>query len=160
MSSLAMAHLQFTQAQPPTAQNAQPQRPIPQRDPSFTPAFPSDYALSSQPSSRRPSFAGGGFGGERRPSVAGAFGGGAFGGGFTGMMSPSPVSLSRRSSMASGPRPIARAEYSGHGTPSLLSRAGSPTLPLGDQTRPRGEGFEGRELRQGEFIGSLDCGTT
>lgn len=156
-----MAHLQFTQAsaQPPAASPVNPSRPIPQREPSFQPAFPSDFAMtSSQPSSRRPSFAGpGGFSGmmaERRPSL-----GGGLAGGFAGVMSPQPVSLSRRSSLASGPRPITRAEYSGHGTPSLLSRAGSPTLPLGEE-KPRGQGFEGRELRQGEFIGSLDCGTT
>ena len=89
--------------------------------------------------------------------------------------------------MASGPRPITKAEYSGPATPSLLSRAGSPTLPLGnDETHSSGArssydgsrrgslaglgglgGFSGmsaldekRELRHGEFIGSVDCGTT
>lgn len=84
--------------------------------------------------------------------------------------------------MASGPRPITKAEYSGPATPSLLSRAGSPTLPLGnDDNRSsydgsrRGSlaglgglgGFSGmsaldekRELKHGEFIGSVDCGTT
>ena len=83
--------------------------------------------------------------------------------------------------MSSGPRPITRAEYSGPNTPSLLSRAGSPTLPLGNdeinaQPRPpldqmrRGSTLGGmggmsaldekRELRKGQFIGSVDCGTT
>ncbi|WWD04888.1 glycerol kinase [Kwoniella europaea PYCC6329] len=92
------------------------------------------------------------------------------GGGYSG-----GASLSRRAStashMSSGPRPIQRADYSGPNTPSLLSRAGSPTLPLGNEhtTAPRAYfegagGFSGldgnRELRQGQFIGSLDCGTT
>ncbi|WVQ73188.1 glycerol kinase [Cryptococcus sp. DSM 104548] len=82
-----------------------------------------------------------------------------------------PQALSRRSSMASGPRPIRRGEYSGPATPSVLSRAGSPTLPLGNEfTQAPRSYFEGaagytplggtRELRNGQFIGSLDCGTT
>lgn len=91
------------------------------------------------------------------------------------------MSLSRRSSLASGPRPLTKAEFSGPATPSLLSRAGSPTLPLGnDDAASSRSSFEGlkrsmnglgglgsmsaldgqRELRQGEFIGSVDCGTT
>ncbi|WVN85016.1 glycerol kinase [Cryptococcus depauperatus CBS 7841] len=80
-------------------------------------------------------------------------------------------SLSRRSSVVSGPRPIRREEYSGPATPSVLSRAGSPTLPLAnDFTQAPRSYFEGsagytpldgvRELRNGQFIGSLDCGTT
>ncbi|BEJ14965.1 hypothetical protein CspHIS471_0407320 [Cutaneotrichosporon sp. HIS471] len=89
---------------------------------------------------------------------------------------------SRRSSHASGPRPITKAEYSGPPTPSLLSRAGSPTQPLAnEQVASRKSSFadtgahpilgklgglagfsaiENRELRTGEFIASLDCGTT
>ncbi|WWC70775.1 glycerol kinase [Kwoniella pini CBS 10737] len=95
--------------------------------------------------------------------------GGSVVGGYGG------ASLSRRGStashMSSGPRPIQRQDYSGPTTPSLLSRAGSPTLPLGnDHTQAPRAYFEGsggfsgldgnRELRQGQFIGSLDCGTT
>jgi hypothetical protein len=75
--------------------------------------------------------------------------------------------FSRRNSLAGGPRPITKAEYSGPNTPSLLSRAGSPVLPLSnDQTLSREASRDGgfslhrKELRQGEFIGSLDCGTT
>ncbi|KAK8858561.1 glycerol kinase [Kwoniella newhampshirensis] len=81
------------------------------------------------------------------------------------------ISRSRRSSMASGPRPMRREDYSGPATPSVLSRAGSPTLPLANDftSAPRSyfEGAAGfsaldgiRELRNGQFIGSLDCGTT
>lgn len=104
------------------------------------------------------------------------------------------ASLSRRSSLhRSGPIPISRADYSGPTTPSLLSRAGSPTLPLtNDKVLSRKSSFAGgdaqgaraalggglgglgglggfsalsqldgqRQLRRGEFIGSLDCGTT
>ncbi|BEI84020.1 hypothetical protein CcaverHIS002_0406240 [Cutaneotrichosporon cavernicola] len=92
------------------------------------------------------------------------------------------ASGSRRSSHASGPRPITKAEYSGPPTPSLLSRAGSPTQPLAnEQVASRKNSFaetgahpilgklgglagfsaiENRELRTGEFIASLDCGTT
>ncbi|OCF33467.1 glycerol kinase [Kwoniella heveanensis CBS 569] len=81
------------------------------------------------------------------------------------------ASLSRRSSMVSGPRPIQRKDYSGPPTPSVLSRAGSPTLPLSNEfTQAPRSYFEGvggfstldsnRELRNGQFIGSLDCGTT
>lgn len=97
------------------------------------------------------------------------------------------ASLSRRGSLASGPRPLTKAEFSGPATPSLLSRAGSPTLPLGNdesvpgskanmERRASGAGLSGlgglggfggmsaldgnRELRNGEFIGSIDCGTT
>lgn len=77
-------------------------------------------------------------------------------------------SLSRRNSLAGGPRPITRAEYSGPNTPSILSRAGSPVQPLGnEQTLSREVSRDGQwtslhkgEVRQGEFIGSLDCGTT
>lgn len=75
--------------------------------------------------------------------------------------------FSRRNSLAGGPRPITKAEYSGPNTPSLLSRAGSPVLPLAnDQTLSREASRDGgfslhrKEMRQGEFIGSLDCGTT
>ena len=128
--------------------------------PAYTPAFPSDASPLSSPHPSRP--------GSRRQSFAHPF-----------------PSLSRRGSMASGPRPITKAEYSGPATPSLLSRAGSPTLPLGnDETKSsydgsrRGSlaglsglgglgGFSGmsaldekRELKHGEFIGSVDCGTT
>lgn len=137
------------------------------------PAFPSDASPMSTPiHSPHPS---------RRPSLA------AY------QMTRPGGSLSRRSSMASGPRPITRAEYSGPTTPSLLSRAGSPTQPLAnEQVRSRRSSFanEGgpipnrlaamgnfgglgglgggfsqldmgkRELRDGEFIGSVDCGTT
>lgn len=106
------------------------------------------------------------------------------------MVAPRPVphhsvsSLSRRSSLASGPRPITRAEYSGDATPSLLSRAGSPVQPLANEkVQSRKSSFAGqhpghvhlgglgglggfsaldtrRELRHGNFIGSVDCGTT
>lgn len=112
----------------------------------------------------------------RRPSFA------------QGYSSGPPGSLSRRSSMASGPRPITRAEYSGPNTPSLLSRAGSPTQPLANEkVKSRQSSFAGehpfpgglaglggrlgglgfsqldggqRQLKDGEFIGSVDCGTT
>jgi glycerol kinase len=80
---------------------------------------------------------------------------------------PDLMSLSRRNSLAGGPRPITKAEYSGPNTPSLLSRAGSPVMPLGnEQTLSREQSREGgfslhrKEMRHGEFIGSLDCGTT
>ncbi|KAL1412896.1 Glycerol kinase [Vanrija albida] len=106
------------------------------------------------------------------------------------IVAPRPVphhstsSLSRRSSLASGPRPITRAEYDGDVTPSLLSRAGSPVLPLANEkVQSRKSSFVGqhpghhllgglgglggfsaldtrRELRHGSFIGSVDCGTT
>lgn len=77
------------------------------------------------------------------------------------------LSLSRRNSLAGGPRPITKAEYSGPNTPSILSRAGSPVLPLGNEhTISREPSRDGNfslhkgELREGNFIGSLDCGTT
>lgn len=80
---------------------------------------------------------------------------------------PDLFSLSRRNSLAGGPRPITKAEYSGPNTPSILSRAGSPVLPLGNEsTLSREVSRDGQfslhkgELREGEFIGSLDCGTT
>lgn len=82
-------------------------------------------------------------------------------------MRPDLMSLSRRNSLAGGPRPITKAEYSGPNTPSILSRAGSPVLPLGNEhTLSREVSRDGQfslhkgELRQGDFIGSLDCGTT
>jgi glycerol kinase len=95
----------------------------------------------SAPTSRRPSFA--------HMQMSGQIPGG-------------PGSLSRRSSLASGPRPITRAEFSGPPTPSLLSRAGSPTLPLGsDEAFGGGKAWGDRKQpRHGEFIGSVDCGTT
>lgn len=118
-----------------------------------------------------------------------------------GSPSSSPFSsapASRRGSFAhphqSGPRPaIVRRRDSANwqegaidvtGAPSLLSRAGSPTLPLmTTKTRSAassrrgsfvgtplgGQGFgmsgmndlmNGREKKKGEFIGSVDCGTT
>ena len=145
------SELGFTAVRPPVG-------PGPERQQSYGPAFPSDESPLSSPHPSRPS--------SRRPSFA----------------HPLPMSLSRRSSMATGPRPITKAEYSGPNTPSLLSRAGSPTLPLGnDETnsrrgsmnmdrRPSLGGLGGlgamsalggqRELRHGEFIGSVDCGTT
>jgi len=120
-------------------------------------ALPSDTSPLESPLPSRP--------GSRRPSAA------------DGMSSG--VSLSRRNSLASGPRPITKAEYSGPATPSLLSRAGSPTLSLAESTAAspsycnseraknshHGHGessaLDGRrELQQGEFIGSVDCGTT
>lgn len=88
---------------------------------------------------------------------------------------------SRRHIMSSGPRPPSKAELARPSTPSILSRAGSPTLPLGSlyessrrqsssgEPRPDPNGGEGEVdsgeqsgngLRQGEFIGSVDCGTT
>lgn len=81
---------------------------------------------------------------------------------------PDFASLSRRNSLAGGPRPITKAEYSGPNTPSILSRAGSPVLPLGNEhTLSREVSRDGQysslhkgELREGNFIGSLDCGTT
>ncbi|ORY28492.1 glycerol kinase [Naematelia encephala] len=135
---------------------------------SSPPAFPSDASPIHSPYPSRPS--------SRRPSLASG----------NQPLPPHPgASLSRRSSMASGPRPITKAEYSGPSTPSLLSRAGSPTQPLMNErvASRRGSfvneatarlgGFGGlggmsgmsaldtkRELRQGEFIGSVDCGTT
>jgi glycerol kinase len=140
----------------------------------FTPAFPSDAGLmmsssqihhpipSRQPSafnpSRRGSFA------NPQPDLQGLQSLSRRGSMNT---RPDLMSLSRRNSLAGGPRPITKAEYSGPNTPSLLSRAGSPVMPLGnDQTLSREHSREGgfslqrRELRQGEFIGSLDCGTT
>ncbi|KIR29819.1 glycerol kinase [Cryptococcus deuterogattii LA55] len=137
----------------------------------FTPVFEASPANSpagsrrpsiSQPLARRPSEASV----SRRPSVNHQ---------YSSYVSQYPQqggqSLSRRSSMASGPRPIRRGEYSGPATPSVLSRAGSPTLPLGNEfTQAPRSYFEGassytplggtRELRNGQFIGSLDCGTT
>lgn len=137
----------------------------------FTPVFEASPANSpagsrrpsiSQPAARRPSEVSV----SRRPSVNQQ---------YSSYMSQYPQqgvqSLSRRSSMASGPRPIRRGEYSGPATPSVLSRAGSPTLPLGNEfTQAPRSYFEGasgytplggtRELRNGQFIGSLDCGTT
>ncbi|ADV21902.1 Glycerol kinase, putative [Cryptococcus gattii WM276] len=137
----------------------------------FTPVFEASPANSpagsrrpsiSQPSARRPSEVSI----SRRPSVNHQ---------YNSYVSQYPQqggqSLSRRSSMASGPRPIRRGEYSGPATPSVLSRAGSPTLPLGNEfTQAPRSYFEGassytplggtRELRNGQFIGSLDCGTT
>lgn len=110
-----------------------------------------------------------------------------------------PMATSRRSSFvhpnASGPRPppIRRKDSTSYAddaidvsnTPSMLSRAGSPTLPLmSDRTRsqqssrrgslagPGGAlggglgGFgmsdlmSGRGQKDGEFVGSVDCGTT
>jgi len=75
--------------------------------------------------------------------------------------------FSRRNSLAGGPRPITKAEYSGPNTPSILSRAGSPVLPLANEhtlsrevSRDGSFSLQRKELRQGEFIGSLDCGTT
>lgn len=68
--------------------------------------------------------------------------------------------------MASGPRPITKAEMSGIETPSLLSRAGSPVQPLATgETMSRQQSRDGiaalrGDLRLGEFIGSVDCGTT
>lgn len=137
----------------------------------FTPVFEASPANSpagsrrpsiSQPLARRPSEVSV----SRRPSVNHQ---------YSSYASQYPQqggqSLSRRSSMASGPRPIRRGEYSGPATPSVLSRAGSPTLPLGNEfTQAPRSYFEGassytplggtRELRNGQFIGSLDCGTT
>jgi glycerol kinase len=77
---------------------------------------------------------------------------------------------SRRNSHGSGPRPITRAEYSGKTTPSILSRAGSPTLPLGGD-KNLGHHIQNalsslaftkteKKVRQGEFVASVDCGTT
>jgi hypothetical protein len=136
------------------------------------------------------------------PSSGAATPGGAFGfGAFTaideGSPSSSPFSSappSRRGSFAhphqSGPRPaIVRRRDSANwqegavdftGAPSLLSRAGSPTLPLmTTKTRStassRRSSFVGtpqhhglgmsdlmssRGQKEGEFIGSVDCGTT
>jgi glycerol kinase len=119
---------------------------------------------STPASSRRPSMA------MPRPMYAGSGGSGG---------------LSRRSSYASGPRPITKHEYSGPPTPSLLSRAGSPTQPLANEkVASRKSSFASdaglphpvlgklgglggfsaidstKELRKGEFIASLDCGTT
>ncbi|WWC88563.1 glycerol kinase [Kwoniella dendrophila CBS 6074] len=142
------------------------------------PSFSQQYSQQSQSQPQPPPmqhhvsyFSGGG--GNPPPTAGGGGGSGppsgpgsAYGGG---------ASLSRRGStasfMSSGPRPIQRADYSGPNTPSLLSRAGSPTLPLGNEhTQAPRSFFEGaggfsaldsnRELRQGQFIGSLDCGTT
>jgi glycerol kinase len=112
----------------------------------------------------------------------------------------SSTPASRRGSFAhpshSGPRPaIPRRRDSANwqegavditGAPSLLSRAGSPTLPLMTlktrsaassvvpsrrgsfvgQGTPLGQGLgmsdlmTGREKKKGEFVGSVDCGTT
>ncbi|KAK4684182.1 glycerol kinase, partial [Tremellales sp. Uapishka_1] len=131
------------------------------------PAFPSDADNSPFESPIHSPFP------SRRPSLA-------------AYQASRPSGLSRRGSMASGPRPITRAEYSGPSTPSLLSRAGSPTQPLANEkVRSRSSSFVGehpgglaglggrlglggfsaldsgkRELRDGEFIGSVDCGTT
>ncbi len=116
----------------------------------------------------------------------------------------SPVSLSRQTSMSSS-HPASRIQsrrgsaYAPHpmatgpparpplrtgdssaaigGTPSLLSRAGSPTLPLmNEKTRSRSGSFVGSQglggdslfgfsalrgsKKAGEFVGSVDCGTT
>lgn len=153
--------LQFTPANTPPASGAAtpgageaPHRPIPSRQESFAPAFPSDLAMTQ-------SYPGGGSGynsqpnsqpNSRRPSMHGN---------HPGLVHPFPMSLSRRSSLASGPRPITKAEYSGPNTPSLLSRAGSPTLPLANGgTKSRQHSFSSREMKHGAFIGSLDCGTT
>jgi hypothetical protein len=86
--------------------------------------------------------------------------------------------------MATGPpaRPPLRSDSGMQGTPSLLSRAGSPTLPLmSDKTRSRSSSFVGTQgdafgagfgqgafgmsalrgtKKAGEFVGSVDCGTT
>lgn len=144
----AKMSLQFTPT--PTTPGQQTQRPSnPRQDSiqSFTPAFPSDFAMTSGNT--------GGYGsqpGSRRPSMHG---------GHPGLIHPFPVSLSRRSSLASGPRPLTKAEFSGPNTPSLLSRAGSPVQPLASEgTRSRQNSFSGRDKRHGQFIGSLDCGTT
>ncbi|ODN81707.1 glycerol kinase [Cryptococcus amylolentus CBS 6039] len=140
----------------------------------FTPVFEASPAVSpassrrpsiSQPVARRPSESASA---SRRPSMNQYY--------SSSQQIPQQISqpqqaLSRRSSMASGPRPIRRGEYSGPATPSVLSRAGSPTLPLGNEfTQAPRSYFEGaagytplggvRELRNGQFIGSLDCGTT
>ena len=141
----------------PLGMTPTPRPLLPQVD-SSAPAFPSDASPTISPHPSRP--------GSRRPSFA----------------VPMPIPLSRRSSMASGPHPITKAEFSGPQTPSLLSRAGSPTLPLGREEVPKSRGsgelslsrrgsavagtkglsaLDGkRELRKGEFIGSVDCGTT
>lgn len=141
--------LHFTQQHtttPPATQR--PANPRGESFQQFTPAFPSDLAMTM-------SGANGGYGsqpGSRRPSMHG---------GHPGLVHPFPVSLSRRSSLASGPRPLTKAEFSGPNTPSLLSRAGSPVQPLASEgTRSRQNSFSGRDKRQGQFIGSLDCGTT
>lgn len=144
----------------------------------FTPAFPSDAGLMSSSNihhpipSRQPS-AFGTASASRRGSFANPQGE------LQGLQSLQSLSrrssmnyaarpdFSRRNSLAGGPRPITKAEYSGPNTPSILSRAGSPVLPLGNEhtlsreaSREGGFSLHKRELRQGEFIGSLDCGTT
>ncbi|KAK6908173.1 glycerol kinase [Kwoniella mangroviensis CBS 8507] len=143
------------------------QTPVPRRLSEVASGRPSFSQQAPPPMSHQVSYFSGG--GGPPPTTGGSVvqgGGGGYSGGAT---------LSRRAStashMSSGPRPIQRADYSGPNTPSLLSRAGSPTLPLGNEhtTAPRAYfegsgGFSGldgnRELRQGQFIGSLDCGTT
>ncbi|OCF54895.1 glycerol kinase [Kwoniella mangroviensis CBS 10435] len=143
------------------------QTPVPRRLSEVASGRPSFSQQAPPPMSHQVSYFSGG--GGPPPTTGGSVvqgGGGGYSGG---------ASLSRRAStashMSSGPRPIQRADYSGPNTPSLLSRAGSPTLPLGNEhtTAPRAYfegsgGFSGldgnRELRQGQFIGSLDCGTT
>ncbi|WVQ82987.1 glycerol kinase [Cryptococcus sp. DSM 104549] len=143
----------------------------------FTPVFDTSPAPSpplsrrpsiSQPIPRRPSESA-----SRRPSMNQQYSGSYYAAGTPGSQTPGQTSqpLSRRGSMISGPRPIRPGQYSGPPTPSVLSRAGSPTLPLGNEytNAPRAyfegaAGFSGldgvRELRNGQFIGSLDCGTT
>ena len=141
----------------------------------FTPAFPSDAGLMSSSNIHHPIPS-------RQPSAFGTASASRRG----SFANPQPdlqglQSLSRRSSMnyaarpdfsrrnslAGGPRPITKAEYSGPNTPSILSRAGSPVLPLANEhtlsreaSREGGFALHRKELRQGEFIGSLDCGTT
>jgi glycerol kinase len=158
------------------------------------------------PTPRRPGSSGG-MGTPLTPGSAGGvpppsnpFGFGTFTAIDEGSPSSSPFSSappSRRGSFAhphqSGPRPaIVRRRDSTNwqegaidvtGAPSLLSRAGSPTLPLmtsktrsvassrrssfvGAGTPLGGQGFgmsdlmTGREKKKGEFVGSIDCGTT
>jgi hypothetical protein len=141
----------------------------------FTPAFPSDAGLMSSSNihhpipSRQPS-AFGTASASRRGSFANpqpdlqALQSLSRRGSMNYAMRPD---FSRRNSLAGGPRPITKAEYSGPNTPSILSRAGSPVMPLANEhtlsrevSRDGSFSLHRKELRQGEFIGSLDCGTT
>lgn len=151
----------------------------------FTPmehGSPESSPYASQTSSRRESFAHPhpmhsgppSYGGSASASRRGSFA-------HPNASGPRPP-MRRRDSMASGEEPPAF-------TPSLLSRAGSPTLPLmNDKTTSRsssrrgsfvgggglgggfGGGFGGglemsgmfsrKPTKEGEFVGAVDCGTT